>query len=344
MASNPPLEVTQSAAASKRDPWIDNGRFVAACLVVAMHMIELHMRPESGSEWFWMVTWGFRLPLFGIIAGLFSRERPVEGDFTALTRLVLLPLVLMTAVHLALDGVIGREVVLRPSEPVYTLWFLYGLIFWRVSLPYVARLRRPLLWVTLAAIVVGLPPFFSQDWALALIIGHFPFLVLGWKLKPHLHRLRGRTALSTVLAMGVIIAAAVGLLALRWNSHFGIAELSMGIAYADRPFPYWLSMLNRLLVLAIGVLVALSMLHLVPRRHLPWVSVAGSNGFTIYLLHGVVIRVARELGVFPVANLADWQVPVLIGVSFLLGFLLGSRTVARIFRPVLRPRARWLLR
>lgn len=330
--------------APARDPWIDNGRLLAAVLVVSIHMVELHLQRQSFAEWFWVVTWAIRLPLFGIIAGLFSRHDPRDRDFRELIRSVLLPLVIMTTVHLLVDAAIGIQVVIRPEVPVYTLWFLYGLILWRVALPYVARLRRPMFWVTLASVLIGLPVFFQADWALGPIVAHFPFFVAGWKLKPHLARLRHRTMRSTLIAASLLATSIATLTLLLRYSNFGIGELTMNLVYAEETLSLLHSMLTRLLVVATGVVIALAGLHLIPRRHLPLISNAGARGFTIYLLHGVVIRVSRELGLLPTENLTQWQVPILLGLSVLLAFGLGSQLVARITRPLMRPKAKWLFR
>ncbi|MGJ3507760.1 acyltransferase family protein [Enemella sp. A6] len=338
----PAAPAATRTASAARDPWIDNGRLVAAILVVSIHMVELHLDRFGVAEWFWAVTWGIRLPLFGMLAGVFSKDQPVNRDFRALVRSVALPLVLMTTVHLLLDKWVGYEIVIRPEVPVYTLWFLYGLIFWRVALPYVARLRRPLMWVTLAALLVGLPEFFEADWALAPIIAHFPFFVLGWKLRPHLDRLRGYTRRSLALAAGLILLSVAVLTPLLRYTPFGLGELTMNLEYAPGLLPTLHSMGTRLAVIAAGIVLAMAMLHLVPRRRLPFISVVGANGFTIYLLHGAVIRIGRHLGWLPVDNLAQWQVPALLGLSVVLAFVLGSTPVARIARPLIKPRAEWM--
>jgi len=198
------------------------------------------------------------------------------------------------------------------------------------------------MWVTIAAVLVGLPEFFEADWALAPIIAHFPFFVVGWKLRPHLARLRQRTRRSAALAVGVIALSVVALTLLLRLTPFGLGELTMNLEYAPGTLPTLHSMGTRLAVIATGIVLAVAMLHITPRRRLPLISTAGSNGFTIYLLHGALIRIGRHLGLLPTENIAEWQVPVLLALSVLMAFVLGSIPVARLVRPLIKPRARWL--
>nr|MDT0525970.1 hypothetical protein [Streptomyces sp. DSM 41633] len=97
----------------------------------------------------------------------------------------------------------------------------------------------------------------------------------------------------------------------------------------------------RLLVLASAAALVLCMLRLMPRRRLPLISTLGAGGFTIYLLHPLVILPARELGWIARVN-TPLEIVGLVLCAILLTMLLGSPPVRRLARPLTRPSAGWL--
>lgn len=328
-----------------RDPWLDNTRFLAAVLVAAFHFLELHMVPGSFVQWAWGATWGLRLPVFAMLAGLFSTATPRVEQRQSLVRRVLFPLVVVTIAHWFVQWWLTGELSARPSEPAYTLWFLYAIVVWRMVLPYLALLKRPIVWSVLAALIVALPGFWHPSWSMAGIVSHLPCFLIGWKLREHLPVLRRRRVGWSVAAVAFMVGVAVVV---------GIL-VQVGV-YSGEPqgmLPYrsdnaWMlaEILLRLAIITSGALTALGILHLMPRRHLPIISRVGSHGFTIYLLHGLVVLVLRGLGVLTPGEgrIDDPSVWAIMALTVVVVLILGSTPVHSRMRWLIRPRLRWLFR
>ncbi len=95
------------------------------------------------------------------------------------------------------------------------------------------------------------------------------------------------------------------------------------------------------LVLASAAVLVLCMLRLMPRRRLPLITTLGAGGFTIYLLHPLVILPFRELGWTARVNTPVEIVgPVLCAI--LLTMVLGSPAVRLLVSPLTRPPTDWL--
>lgn len=327
----------------QRDPWLDNARWLAASLVVTFHVLQLHLQPGTFAEWFWGATWVFRLPLFALLAGVFSPASPNLNQRRALIRSVLFPLIGVAALHLALDWWFTGEWTLDPATPAYTIWFLYGLIVWRLILPYLSLVRWPLLWVSSVALIVGLPAGFQNAWALSAVMAHLPFFVLGWQLKDHLWRIRNASP-AMIAAAIVVLAAIVSAVTVTFlTGAYRTLPQGLGDPYLHDRWAALPEIALRVAVLACGALGALSVLTLTPRRYLPVISAVGSHGFIIYLLHGLVVRLMREFGLLPVAGTDQLQVPWLVAFSVGLALLLGSTPVHRAMGWLVRPRLGWLL-
>jgi fucose 4-O-acetylase-like acetyltransferase len=90
-------------------------------------------------------------------------------------------------------------------------------------------------------------------------------------------------------------------------------------------------------VLLGGMLVALSVVRLVPGRRLPFVTYLGSGGLYIYLLHPLVLRPLTAADV--PARLDSWPEQAgLVVAAVLVSAVLASPPVRRLTRHVVQPR------
>lgn len=156
----------------------------------------------------------------------------------------------------------------------------------------------------------------------------------------------GRWSLFAASA-GILASCAVGWL---WHRDVKGTWLSMRHAYsaADPPGPEGAWVVRLLVLVLVLVLVLASVaalvlcpLRLMPRRRLPLITTLGADGFTIYLLHPLVILPARELGWTARVN-TPVEVVGLVLCTVPLTMVLGSPPVRRLVRPLTRPPAGWL--
>src|SRR5699024_1488972 len=64
--------------------------------------------------------------------------------------------------------------------PAWTLWFLVSLATMRVLLPYIARLKRPLLFSGVIALLAGASPAIGTEFSVSRTLCLLPFFVAGW--------------------------------------------------------------------------------------------------------------------------------------------------------------------
>lgn len=90
---------------------------------------------------------------------------------------------------------------------------------------------------------------------------------------------------------------------------------------------------------------AMAALYLAPRKHIPVISYVGASGFTIYLLHGLVLQILRHYGLTMSADeYRAWKFPLLVLQGFVLALILCSAPVRRLAQPLVRPNANWLFK
>lgn len=326
-----------------RDPWFDNARWLAGSLVVVSHSTEAYLYSGSFSGWVYWSLWPMRLPVFTILVGYFTAAVPKPRDYSNLLRMVIAPFAVITALHLLLNYVWSGSPSFNILSPEYTLWFLVGVIVWRLTGPLLMRLRHPLLVAVLIALVTGAFEGLSA-FRLHAVLSMLPFFVLGMLLRRDDSWLRRRTARSAAVAAGAV-AAWVGTMTVLYSLNLlHVVPVSRTKDYEDGIAGNLIGMGSWLAVWIGAGLTALAVLHLMPRGRIRWISYIGAGGFTIYLLHGLVLRILRWMNLLPTPDDGTWWgYPFLFVFGFVLAAILGSAPVRWLARPLVRPKLDWLL-
>lgn len=324
-----------------RDPWWDNARFVSAALIVALHTAGSIMAREDALHAFHIASWAFRVPVFVMLAGVFSSGGPLgPRSLRTLMRSIMLPALLFSLLFSLESRWLGGEFTLHIVQLPWTLWFLMSLFFWRLLLPLVTQLRHPLLITTGIALAVGYVDEFGLAFSASRTLVYLPLFYLGWRIGQGSLRtwFTSRWSLPVSVA-GLLASCVIGLV---WHRDIKGNWLSMRHPYtAADPLSLEWAWLIRLSVLACAAALALCMLRLVPRRRLPLISTLGAGGFTVYLLHPLVIMPVREHGYIDRVN-SPVEIVGLVLCAVLLTMLLASPLVRRLAQPLTRPSTTWL--
>ncbi|MGW0283779.1 acyltransferase family protein [Streptomyces sp. NPDC003236] len=325
-----------------RNPWWDNTRFVSAALIVVLHTMGSIMDRYGALHAFHVAAWAFRVPAFVVLAGVFSSAGPLgPRHLRTLLRSIVLPALLFSVLFSVESYALGSPLTLHITQLPWTLWFLMSLFFWRLLLPLVAQLRHPLAVTTAVALAVGYVEEFGLQFSASRTLVYMPLFYFGWRLGQGMFSKWFESRWSLPVAAAGVVAA--GLAAWRWHRDIQGTWLSMRHAYkADTALGMEGAWLVRLAVLASAATLVLCLLRLMPKRRLPLVSALGAGGFTVYLLHPLVILPLREKGLIERADTTPELIALLLG-GVLLTALLASAPVRRLAQPLIRPPVGWLL-
>ncbi|MFE9312645.1 acyltransferase family protein [Streptomyces sp. NPDC088353] len=324
-----------------RNPWWDNTRFLSATLIVILHTVGSIMAREDVLHSFHIASWAFRVPAFVMLAGVFSNAGPLgPRSLRTLLQSIVLPALAFSLLYSLEKYWLGNEFVVYVVQLPWTLWFLMSLFFWRLLLPLVVQLRHPLLVTTVIALAVGYIEEFGLEFSASRTLVYLPLFYLGWRIGQGFLNswFTSRWSLF-VAAAGILASCVVGWL---WHRDIKGNWLSMRHPYsASDPLSLEWAWIIRLLVLASAAALVLCLLRLMPRRRLPLITTLGAGGFTIYLLHPLVILPVREQGWISRVN-TPAEIAGLVLCAILLTMVLGSPPVRHLVRPLTRPSTGWL--
>ncbi|MFE5212094.1 acyltransferase family protein [Streptomyces sp. NPDC056600] len=338
-----PAATAPRGTVTARDPWWDNTRFLAATLIVVLHTTGSLLGRVEALHAFQLGAWAFRVPAFVLLAGVFSKAGPLGArPLRALIRSVALPGLLFGLLFSLESWVLGAEFRVHVAQLPWNLWFLMSLFFWRLLHPLVLQLRFPLATTTAVALAVGYLPDFGMQFSASRTLVYLPLFHLGWWIgQGGLRSWFARRWTLPVAVAGVLASVLAGVL---WHRDVEGRWLSMRHPYAPAdPMSLEWAWLIRLAVLACAAALVLCLLRVMPRRRLPFVSTLGAGGFTIYLLHPLVILPFREKGWIARAD-RPVEVAALVLCAVVLSAVLGSPPVRRLARPLTHPPVGLLLR
>ena len=306
----------------------------------------------------------FHMPAMILLSGLFSKPEVSPKAIRSTVQLLIVWLVwegIWALIHLFVeDRAPGKNFLVSPA---WTLWFIVTLITMRIALPYIARLRHPLVFSIAVALIAGLSPAIGTEFSASRTLSFLPFFVAGWLIRdrgwldgawfmaPH----RGARAAGWG-ALALVAAAFVVLPNLRdewridrwltWRDSYD--WLFTHAAIGDWQPTEWIAISAGGMAVAAGLMAAaalmiLALLLVVPRSH-SVITVWGSRTLFVYLLHGPIIWVLRETGVVAdIGALGVGGLALLIGIAILLSMILSMTWVTRVFKPIIEPPVDWVL-
>jgi fucose 4-O-acetylase-like acetyltransferase len=327
---------------TQRIALLDNARFWVMVMVVIAHPLFHFITLDAGrAVYYWLNL--VMMPAFALLSGYISRNfsgTPKEIKRTVST--LVIPYLLVEPTY----QVLQRHFTGQPDpyvllSPKWVAWFLAALFVWRLSTPIWRHLRHPILVSIAISLLVPLtevPNVIGMPKALGML----PFYVIGmYMTMDRFARLKGVRARVTSVAFLAGVGIACALYSARWDVswtkwrhrydevQFGSMDPAQGIGL-------------RLLLLAVGVLMALAVVSLSSWKE-SWMSAMGQRTLYCYLIHGfVVMLVLRTTDVFPtLRDMGNLGLAITIAGGVVLALLLMTKPVAVVFRPLFESNLDW---
>jgi len=357
-----PVPPVATAARTRVAVW-DNARFVLILLVVIAHVISTVRTQTSLGYGLYTFIYLFHMPAMIALSGLYSKADAAPKTVRSTAQLLttwLLWEVVWALIHFAENGRGLPETWL--IAPAWTLWFLVTLATMRILLPYVVRLKHPLIFSVVLALVAGLSPAIGTQFSASRTLCFLPFFVAGWLVmnrgwfagawfeKPDRST---RVLAGALLAIVALAVAVLAPLRREWRIDTWLVwrdDYSWLFSHAPimgwAPSEWWAIALGgagvRLGFIIIAAAMTLAVLLLVPRGH-SVITVWGTRTLYVYLLHGIIVYFLRSSGAVAwFGEFGSLGILMLVALGIALALVLSLGIVAKVFRPVIEPKFDWL--
>ncbi|MFI7441296.1 acyltransferase family protein [Nonomuraea indica] len=343
--AEPPREEQKAAEQAppprrKRDPYLDNVKFALIALVVIGHSLVPTLDADS-SRAAYIFIYVFHMPLFVLISGYLSRNFWNSNAKTnKLVDTFVVPYVIVEVGYAALRFALGQKWSLTIIDPAWLNWYLLALLFWRLSTPVWKRMKHPVP----VAIAIYLFAGFSQisgDFSMDRFFGLLPFFVIGLVMQPEHFEMLDRRWIKIVSVVTVLAAAAVAVLI---APRAKLAPFYFKNSYQDMDLSWYMGIGLRTGLLVCSLALCFAVLALVPRTE-TWYSDLGTRTLYCYLLHGVPVLIAKEMGWLSQPWLfGPLGVLAISSSCFALAIVLCLPETRTVFKWLLEPRLTWLYR
>ncbi|MFC7716794.1 acyltransferase family protein [Nonomuraea recticatena] len=334
-------EEEPKAAPRKREPYLDNVKFLLIALVVVGHSLVPTLNADS-SKSLYIFIYTFHMPLFVIVSGYLSRNFWNSNAKTnKLVDTFVVPYVIVEVGYAALRFSLGQKWSLTIIDPAWLNWYLLALLFWRLSTPVWKRMKHPVP----VAIAIYLFAGFSQisgDFSMDRFFGLLPFFVIGLVMQPEHFEMLNRMWVKILSA--VTLLGAAGVAVFLGHSKYSLKPFYFKHSFQDMDLSWYMGLGLKMGLLVASLAMCFAFLALVPRGE-TWYTDLGTRTLYAYLLHGIPVLIAKEQGWLDLPWLHGPLGVLAISAScFALAIVLCLPETRTVFKWVLEPRLTWLYR
>ena len=262
---------------NKRSAYWDNIKGILILLVVFAHLsLTLQQKSyliDKAVEYIYM----FHMPAFVYVSGYFGKSNK-SRSFESIVKLVILFIVFHN-----ISGIIfGFQSLLIP---MYSYWYLIALVIWRLTTPYLTKIKYIELIMFITALLVGFFHDIDNTFAVARIICFYPYYLFGYKLSDDSsNKLIGYSYYKRVL-FATLIFIFVCVFAFFANYIFSYSLDSLQMFCYVGKYDVWAR--AALYIIAFSVIYVLRMIT--PDKEISLLTTFGRYSLCIFILHRLVV-------------------------------------------------------
>lgn len=263
----------------ERNLLFDNIKGILIFLVVFGHSLELLKDKYILANIIYAYIYMFHMPSFIFISGYFSKNLKKSQD-SAFEKF-LLPFLLITIPWNVVGFLMG---VSNYSffTPAWAMWYLFSMFLWKLTLPYLIKIKGIFKISLLLGITAGMFMEFNSFMSLSRTFTFLPYFLAGYFFDEHLiQKIREKPKILAILIFIIVFLIAI---------YFSIAnDIPIEILWLDRPFinlnySIKLGLIIRIILYIIGFLMTFSILNLITTKKTIFANI-GRNTLSVYLLH-----------------------------------------------------------
>ena len=257
----------------ERSAYWDNIKGFLIILVVFAHILFPFQNTVSGIDAAVDYIYMFHMPAFVFISGFFGKSER-SHSFESIIRLIFLYFV-FNSIMWFIGGFSSLLV------PAYSYWYLIALIVWRLTAHHIAGFREINLILFVTALFAGFYPSLDNTFAVARIIGFYPYYMIGYQLRREKSSVLQNQPYAKRAAAGVLVLTGAAVLAFFAYSYFHYTDAALQMERYTHPIDAF----GRIVLYITAFLAIYALRCLSPNRPLPLLTLFGRNSLWIFILH-----------------------------------------------------------
>lgn len=311
---------------------LDNIRFILIFLVIFGHCLELI--PDLWAQYVYRVIYTFHMPAFVFLSGYFAkyrREKVLSAFFY--------PYILFQIIYQLFDQWVinpNPNFRLQFAYPYWLLWYLLVVMFYYLLIPLLddERTSIQILAVSSSIIVsllVGYDSTMEYFLSISKFFTFFPYFLVGYYLGKK-KRIQNFFAVNIKcpLWIGLLSFGSICLICFYlWNDPTITSVMLHGGNCYERVNSN--PLIKGLLLIIASCWITFLLLLPIGKR-IPFLTILGQNTFSVFLLHGFVIKLAQKYCIFRFNLIGNLLVAVCLTVFVIV--LFGNLYSALVFKQI----------
>lgn len=314
-----------------REYFFDNAKFILIVLVVLAHSIAPLKDSSDTAKAIWMLINSFHMACFIFMSGLFAKSYISKDGNVKIQRLftyIMYYLFAQVSMTLFEYFVLGyKDISLSVFVPQPALWYLMCMILWFMILPYVSKLKNPIVIVCafLFGLLVGYDTKVGGFLSLCRAVTHFPFFIIGFYFKKE-WIFKFRNKWTRILSV-IVIVGFLSFLYFNYNIIAGrVLECSYNYYSSKLKIftAYPVMWVNRFIFYIVALILCSAFLLLIPRRK-TFFTKFGSRTLQVYILHRFLYFCETEYGWFQLPFFDTFGVYKMMAIAVVVTFILSLK-------------------
>lgn len=335
----------------QRNATLDNLKGLLIISVVYVHLYDMLGQKTPLLYVIRLTVLAVQMPLFLFLSGFFGKH--TEKRRAAALSDYLIPFLIFNTLYYLMRVQQTPDLEYGLLRPLNMYWFLLTLLFLRLIMPELLRVRHLLPLSLLLALAIGFDSFFGRTLSLSRTVCFLPFYLLGYYCsREQLMRVR-RVPVPAALLCGI-----TGSFLTLWLTELMSPDkdsshpFQLVNSYATQGLSPSQGLTFRLAIYLIAPLLGVLLLRLCPQKE-SLLTRIGRGSMTVYLLHafpmlwlvgnwetlcGILVRLVPALeGMDAPGRLAGGvpQLILLVLYSFLMSWILSSEPVVNLYHSLL---------
>lgn len=295
-----------------RSAYWDNIKGFLIILVVFAHCL-FALQNSAMNNFLVDSIYMFHMPAFAFVSGFFSKSENSRAFFSIMNLFV--AFVLLNGFFM-LREIFSGGVFPSITAPYYSAWYLLALIVWRLTIPFLEKVRNILPHLILISLLAGFWKDINMAFAAEKIVMFYPYFAAGYFFSQE-------TATKFQSKKFLPFGAALLILAI-----FAEIVFYRTFHLTDRDFladsyTNFYGLFGRISILIVSTLAIWILLLSSIEKNIPLLTRAGRNTLAIYLLHRPFTMWFSDF-----FSTSEFQIFWAIIATFLMVMILGSNFVS----------------
>ncbi|MBW4085502.1 acyltransferase family protein [Paenibacillus sp. S150] len=334
--------IGESPLEARGETFFLNLRFMLIVTVFAGNAIEPLIGSVGGMHSLYLWIFSFHMPLFVLVTGYFAGKGLTGTAGRKVLLQIGLQYLIFQTLYSALDASVFRVSNIQHSffAPYLLLWFLASHACWRLLMLGMGRWSKTaqIIFAVSAGIAIGYLRLDGVWFSISRTFVYLPFFVIGYHFSfAAFVRVYKKYVKIAAAAASVLLFLLLGTL----GSKLPLGWLYGSMTYMQLGAPEWYAGVYRLGMYGLQLAASLAFLGWVPYR-LSRMTDWGRRTLYVFLLHGLVVRLAAASGIYDyLGNAGGAALVLLCAVSFTV--LLSQPAVKRLLHPMVEPSVDWMI-